>query len=402
MLFNNYLLFAGILSFILVYNISRWLLNNRIINEALLLAGNLILILQFVKEHTYLVLAGISLVVFVGARLLQKKKSKLLFAFLLSLIVILFSVRNYPYLQDLLSDTFLDFITAPVLSVQKLGLSYILFRFVHFLIESKRGTIHDSNFFTFLNYIFFFPTILAGPIDNYKNFHFWMTNKRKGYTFSLALAGVSRILIGGVKTMILVPIIIQEATDYTILVGSYGPILGVLLSLFCYSLYIYLDFSGYCDIAIGTAYMLGIKTPENFNNPYFASNLSVFWKKWHMTFSNFLLAYVFKPIIQLLNFTIRIKARLPITIMAYVFTFTICGLWHGDKINFVYWGLWHGIGLALNKIWTIQLEPKWMLSKKSFYKPASVFLTFSFVTVGWGFFHYSQQELIEIFNLIQE
>ena len=198
----------------------------------------------------------------------------------------------------------------------------------------------------------------------------------------------------------MVPILINFATDYTTLISDFSPLPAILISLLAYSAYIYLDFSGYCDIAIGTAYLIGIKTPENFNNPYNSKNLSEFWKRWHITFSTFLKLYIFKPSILLYNKVFNPKYKLIITILCYLTTFAICGLWHGDKINFVYWGLWHGIGLSINKIWTVKLKTKIPFSNTTAYKYASVFLTFIFVTIGWVFFNYSEEQLIELYKLL--
>jgi alginate O-acetyltransferase complex protein AlgI len=358
------------------------------------------MILTLVKEHTLIVLSAISLLVFLCGKMLQTKNKKGLVTFTISLLVVLFSLRNYPYLQELINESSLSFINAPILSVQKLGLSYILFRFIHWIIESSRGKIKSSDFVTFINYILFFPTLLAGPIDSYKNFHYWTQNKRLGYRKSLFFAGITRIFIGAFKTLGLVPFIIEYAKDYSLFMPEYSAAIALTMSLFLYSLYIYLDFSGYCDIAIGTAYLIGIKTPENFNNPYLSTSLSEFWKRWHITFSTFLKDYIFKPTIKLYNKLINPKYRLTVSVLCYLTTFLICGLWHGDKINFVYWGLWHGIGLALNKIWAVKFKILIQKLPHRIYQLSSGVLTFSFVTAGWMFFHYSESELITIFSLL--
>lgn len=89
-----------------------------------------------------------------------------------------------------------------------------------------------------------------------------------------------------------------------------------------------------------------------------------------------------------------------VTILCYLSTFVICGLWHGDKVNFVYWGVWHGIGLSLNKLFTVKIKPNFGRSNSYLYSISSVVITFIFVTVGWVFFHYSEAELAEIYTLI--
>ncbi|MEM9052151.1 MAG: MBOAT family O-acyltransferase [Bacteroidota bacterium] len=400
MLFTSYSTFLSILAVIVIYNVVRRFFKHIFLRNVVLMLGNLLLILTLVKEHTFIVLSVLSLVVFFVGRLLQSKRRKRVLTSALTLIVILFSIRNYPYIHENLEAGILSFINAPILSVQKLGLSYILFRFVHFLVESYRGTIRGSNFMVFWNYILFFPTILAGPIDTYNNFRYWIGRQPAAYDRSLFLAGITRIFFGAIKTLAIVPILIEPGTDYSLLLNDYSPLLALSISLLAYTGYIYFDFAGYSDISIGTAYLIGIKTPENFENPYVSKSLSEFWKRWHITFSNFLKLYVFKPSINLFNSIINPKYRLTVTILAYLITFLICGLWHGDKINFVYWGLWHGVGLAINKVFAVRLKPKLRFSASRAYNVFSVALTFVYVSVGWMFFHYTHDQLIEIFNLL--
>ena len=400
MFFNDYIVFIYITLFVIVYNLVKFFVKTRFIKNTIIILASLLVLLTVIREHTLIILSILSLLVFLVGRYLQNKKSRTLLGGILAFIIILFCIRNYPFLQDIISESYLSFINEPVLSVQKVGLSYILFRYVHWLVESYRKTIHQSDFFTFLSYIFFFPNFLAGPIDRYNNFHYWMGNTKFSYLKPLFFAGISRIFIGGIKTLVIVPFVIDYALDYTVLLPDYSPVIALFLSLLAYSAYIYFDFSGYSDIAIGTAYLIGIRTPENFNNPYFSENLSVFWKRWHMTFSNFLFAYVFKPSLSLLNRLFPRFPRMTITVTGYLFTFFICGLWHGDTINFVYWGLWHGIGLSIGKLWKAYIKLPDRVLRNNIYKICSIFLTFLFVTMGWMFFHYSQEQIIEIFNTL--
>ena len=400
MLFNNYNIFISFIAFVVLYNAIKFVSKSVILRNIIILAGNLFILLTLVKEHTLIVIAILSLLVFLIGKILQNRNSRTLLFTSLTVIITLFSIRNYPYLQDSLSDGMFSFLNAPILSVQKLGLSYILFRFVHYLVESFRNKVHNSNFITFLNYIFFFPSIIAGPIDTYNNFSFWVSNSKLKYHRSLFYAGITRVFFGAIKTIGIVPLIIHYATDYTTLTASFPPLLAIFISLLSYSAYIYLDFSGYSDIAIGSAYLIGIKTPENFNNPYISQNLSEFWKRWHITFTTFLKLYVFKPSILLFNKLINPKYRLLVTMLCYLTTFLACGLWHGDKINFLYWGLWHGVGLAINKIWSVKIKNKMSFSNTRAYHFISVLVTFIYVTIGWVFFNYSEEQLLKIYNLI--
>lgn len=393
MFFNSYLNFIYIILFVLIYNLVKRFVKSRLLNNLLLIGFNLIILLSFEPEHSIIVMSIISLLVFLVGRSLQKRNQLPLLVAMLVVVVGLFVVRNYPKVQEILSHSFLSFINVPILSVQKIGLSYILFRYIHWLVESYRKTIHQSDFFTFLNYIFFFPSFLCGPIDQYNNFHYWLGNKHVKYQRSLFFAGVSRIFIGAVKTIGIVPLIIKYATNYKELTPHLSPSAALFSSLILYSVYIYLDFSGYSDIAIGTAYLIGIKSPENFNNPYASHNLSEFWRRWHITFSMFLRRYIFKPFVTLYNKLFISKHRLLVTVFSYLSTFLLCGLWHGSTINFVYWGLLHGAGLSANKIWNL-------LTKYRFHKYVSTLITFLFISFSWLFFNYSSDQLAEIFNTI--
>ena len=145
--------------------------------------------------------------------------------------------------------------------------------------------------------------------------------------------------------------------------------------------------------------MLGIRTPENFNAPYLSGNLSEFWQRWHMTFSSFLRMYVFKPSIAFYNWIFGSKYRTLISVLGYLTTFTLCGIWHGDTLNFVYWGLWHGVGLSVYKLWGTYIKPRLRLPDNGIMTFFATLLTFLYVTVGWLFFHYNTEQLSDIFAL---
>ncbi len=400
MFFNNYQIFIYISLFVIAFGLVRYFTKLRLVRNLVLSFANLIVLLFFVKEHSLIVISVLSLLVFVAGQLLQRRNLNWLLYFMVSLMIVLFSIRNYPYVQQLLEQSYFSFVNTPILSVQKVGLSYILFRYVHWLVESSKRTIHQSDFLTFLSYIFFFPTFLAGPIDQYNNFHYWLGNARFIYNRSLFFAGVMRAFIGAVKTLGVVPFVIDYATDYNLLLPYFSPAMAVFVGALFYSLYIYFDFSGYSDIAIGTAYMLGIKIPENFNNPYFSDSLREFWRRWHITFSLFLRLYVFKPFINLYNRIINPRHRLLVSIISYLSTFLVCGLWHGETINFAWWGLWHGVGLSINKLWTVKVVEKSSFGSSFWYRMVSILVTFIYVSIGWIFFHYKANELGKIFELI--
>lgn len=396
MLFHSGQLFFSILVFILLFVGCKWIFRKGWLNNVVILLGNALILTCLVRPNSLLILLVVALVCYGAGLLLYRKPRGWLLALVLILLIVLFAIRQYPLVWRWFGEFWTHSMKKPFFSVQKLGLSYILFRLIHWLVECHKRTVRSQNFLSYINYLFFFPTFMAGPIDTYNNFHYWVQNTRVRYNARMLLAGVGRIFMGAVKTLLLVPLMLPYATDYHTLLPHMSPWGAVICAAVLYSFYIYIDFSGYCDLAIGMAYMMGIRTPENFNNPYLSANIAEFWKRWHITFSTFLKIYVFKPIISLLNrFPIR-KFRMVVSVIAYLLTFLVCGLWHGSTLNFVLWGLWHGLGLSVYKIFTFHHPVKPTRTNRII----GIVITFVFVTIGWIFFNYPDKELWAMINLL--
>ena len=397
MLFSDYQLFFKIILFVSLFVGSKWAIRRHWLDQALLMAGNILILTEIVSPKSLFLLFLFALLAYGVGLLLRHRQSGWLLGVSLTLIVAMFAVRGYPLVQSWLGNWWTDTLEKHFLSVEKIGLSYILFRIIHWLVESYRGTIRSRNFLTYVNYLFFFPTFMAGPIDTFNNFHYWLNTTRVRFNVRMLLAGVGRIFLGAVKTLLIVPLIKPYAVDYQVLLPSLGPWGAVVSAALLYSLFIYIDFSGYSDMAIGMAYTMGIRTPENFDNPYFATNISDFWKRWHITFSTFLKIYVFKPVVALLNRFPIAKYRLVVSVTAYLVTFLICGIWHGSTLNFLLWGLWHGIGLSVYKVATYGRAQGPLTPVR---KAAGILATFVFVTIGWVLFNYPIDKLLVIKDLL--
>ncbi|MCF0206973.1 MAG: MBOAT family protein [Bacteroidales bacterium] len=412
MLFGSYQIFVSIMAVVIVFFACKFAFRKRWLNSVLLLLGNVMVLTLIVKPRSLLILSLVALIVYGVGVLLHYRRLKSVLALALTVLLAFFALRNYPLVQEWFGSWW-DSVSKHFMNVEKIGLSYILFKMIHWMVENYRQKISSRNFLVYLNFLFFFPTFMAGPIDTFENFCFW-TNKislsgddsrklrRKMLAFNvrMLLAGVGRILMGAVKTLLIVPLLLPYATDYNSLLATCSPWNAVILASLLYTLYIYIDFSGYSDIAIGLSYMLGIRTPENFDSPYFASNISDFWKRWHKTFSGFLRMYVFKPTIALLNrFAIR-KHKMFVSVCAYLITFFVCGIWHGSTANFVLWGLWHGVGLSVYKICDRYLPIGKIIPSVRAQKVLGVIITFCFVSLGWIFFNYPIEELKNILILL--
>ncbi len=153
------------------------------------------------------------------------------------------------------------------------------------------------------------------------------------------------------------------------------------VGMLAYAAKIYFDFSGYSDIAIGLAGLLGVRIPENFERPYWAQNISQFWRRWHMSLSSWIRDYVFIPLGG------SKRGRLATSLNLFL-AMAIAGLWHGAAWTFVLWGLWHGAGLAIHRIWSAAVVPRVAAfrSETLGVHAASIAVTFLFVCLGWVLF----------------
>jgi D-alanyl-lipoteichoic acid acyltransferase DltB (MBOAT superfamily) len=246
--------------------------------------------------------------------------------------------------------------------------------------------------FVVLAYLVFFPAYIAGPMHYYNEFDASLRTPAR--LDGEALVDVLfRVLLGFVKVKLLAALFTPVSLEAVKASGALTP-RAVILGSFAYSVVIWADFSGYSDLAIATARLVGINTPENFNYPYAAVNIRDFWQRWHITFSRVLTAYIFVPVSRRLNAAFGEHRRAVLT-ASYLATFLFCGYWHGPTLNFLLWGLYHGAGLIVYDLYR-QAATKRRLKRKGKPQPfphaekvaraASVALTFTFVSLGWVFF----------------
>jgi alginate O-acetyltransferase complex protein AlgI len=330
------------------------------------------------------------LVAYILKRFIKFQKGVLTFVFLL--IVFIFILLKVPFLTSLISAALRrlngqSIILASALDLRWLGFSYIAFRLLHTIRDRQTGRLPDVSLAEYVVYVIFFPALAAGPIDRIEHF---VGNLRQPQPLSaddLGQAG-KRILIGLFKKFVLADTLAIIALNPTnaFQVRSAG---WAWVLLYAYSFQIYLDFSGYTDLAIGMGRLIGIQLPENFNAPYLKPNLAQFWNNWHMTLTQWFRTYFFNPVTRALR-TTRRQLPVPIIILvSQVSTMLLIGLWHGVTLNYVVWGLWHGIGLFIHNRWSEMTRPRLsnsFISSHGIVMAGSIILTFHFVTLGWVFF----------------
>ena len=220
-----------------------------------------------------------------------------------------------------------------------LGLSFFAFEFIHYQVDLARGGEPIRNPLRFALFPAFFPTQIAGPIKRYQDFDRQVQSLPR-FDPALFAEGIELILIGLFKKVVLADNLLP-LVDRVFSHPAAATSLDVWAALLAFSLQIYFDFSGYTDIGRGSAQLLGYTVPQNFNAPYLATSIRDFWRRWHMTLSNWLRDYLYIPLGGSRRGKWRVRLHLLITM-------SLGGLWHGAAWHFVAWGFGHGLALVTN------------------------------------------------------
>jgi len=255
------------------------------------------------------------------------------------------------------------------------GISFITFQSSSYLIDFYLGKVpRERNFLRFANFVCFFPIVMAGPIERaghlLPQFHQFPTIRLSNFT-----DGLSLFLVGLFKKMALAGYLafyVDRVYDNPSVCSAPALILGTI----AFGWQLFFDFSGYTDMARGVAKLMGFDLVLNFNNPYLATGLGDFWHRWHISFSRWILDYIFMPLQMYWR-----EWRYAGTAAALVITFLVSGIWHGAAWTFVIWGALHGLGLAA----TFSLERSAFYRKRApkLLKQAGVY---TFVSFTWIFF----------------
>ena len=258
-----------------------------------------------------------------------------------------------------------------------LGISFFTFEFIHYAIDRHRGTAPAGTIGEYLSFILFFPTMVAGPIKRYQDFLPKVQNPHAD-TLTNWRVGCTRILSGLAKKFAVADLM-TAFTNHLNQADIAAAQRWVLpLWLLAYGVKIYFDFSGYSDIAIGSARLFGIRVPENFDWPYFRMSIASFWRHWHISLTRWLTDYVFIPLGGSRVPRDRVYFNLLVTML-------VSGVWHGAGLNFLVWGAWHGLLLVLHRVWTSWRGPA--APDRPFYRSALCCAgTFVWVNLGWAFF----------------
>jgi len=314
----------------------------------------------------------------------SKKKKLYLIVSLISNIGILAVFKYYNFFVDNINDVFVlsgvNFQFAFLKILLPIGLSFHTFQAMSYTIEVYRGNQKaERHFGIYALYVMFFPQLVAGPIERPQNMLHQFHIKHK-FDFDLVRSGLNLMFWGFFKKMVIADRLTLFVDPVFANPVKYGG-LPILFGMVFFAFQIYCDFSGYSDIAIGAARIMGFKLMTNFNFPFISKNITEFWRKWHISLSTWFNDYLFNPLV----IKTRNWHKLGVC-FALISTLLISGLWHGAGWNFVIFGGLHGIAMTYEFL-TKKIRksiskalPDWI------YGNISIVLTFMFACFAWIFF----------------
>lgn len=268
-----------------------------------------------------------------------------------------------------------------------LGISYLTFKGTQLIMEIRDGLIkQDLSIVRLLYFILFFPTISSGPIDRFRRFDKDLKNELTKDQYKLLLYdGINKIFLGFLYKYI---IGYSINTYFIANIGfiAHSQFENHLYYMYAYSMYLFFDFAGYSCFAIGVSYIMGIKSPENFNKPFLSRNIKDFWNRWHMSLSFWFRDYVFMRFVFWMTKKKWIKNRNLTSNLGYILLFLLMGVWHGLVIQYILYGAYQAlIMVCYNTFEQFNKKHKWWPNNK-YTKIAGIVITFHFVCFGFYIF----------------
>ena len=272
--------------------------------------------------------------------------------------------------------------------IMPLGISYFVFRVLQYVFDQARGVLQENSFFKLATFLFFIPTVPAGPLETYQGFY---DKRSTSFDRPLFYKGLRRIAVGYFKKVFIVdfgtriiygPLVLDAVSNSHWQGSAHKPLLAILYAIVVF-VRAYFDLSAYTDLAIGFSCLFGFRIMENFNMPFLKQNLSDFWRGWHISLSSWCRNNVYFPVYG--------WTRIP-WLGLYASMLTM-GLWHDVTLNWTFWGLYHGSGLVVYSRWS-QFKKKWKKKhrkskRKTWYDKVVGLLgypvTFLYVAFGYAF-----------------
>ncbi|EOT51427.1 MULTISPECIES: D-alanyl-lipoteichoic acid biosynthesis protein DltB [Enterococcus] len=270
-----------------------------------------------------------------------------------------------------------------------LGISYLTFRSVQMIMETRDGLIKEYSWINYLRFLLFFPTISSGPIDRYRRFlkDEQTVPERVQYVellgkgiHSIMMGFLYKFIIGYYLGTVLLPIVSERSL---VAGGLSWSLVGYM---YVYSLYLFFDFAGYSLFAVGTSYIMGYNVPVNFNKPFLSPNIKEFWNRWHMSLSFWFRDYVYMRLMFTLMKKKVFKSRIVSSNVGYFALFLLMGVWHGLTWYYLLYGVYHAAWICLNDAWIRYKKKHKNLPSNRLTYLLAIFLTFNGVCISFLIF----------------
>ena len=265
-----------------------------------------------------------------------------------------------------------------------IGISYMSFKTIQIMLEISDGLIKEKiSIKDYLQFLLFFPTVSAGPIDRSRRFLKEINEvmPRKEY-LELAGDGVYRIVLGLLYKVVLSTYVYQMI----LALSNTGTVVYSIKYMYLYTLYLFFDFAGYSLMAVGSSNILGIQTPMNFNKPFLSVDIKDFWTRWHITLSTWLRDFVFSRVLMQVIRKKWFKNRLHNATYAYMVNMLVMGFWHGLSVSYIVYGFYHGVLMAGFEVYQKKSTFYKKNKNKNWYKLLSWFVTMNLVMIGFFIF----------------
>ena len=388
MVFNNILfLFYFLPVFLIIY----YLLNKSLKNIFLLLAS-ILFYTWGAPKFVLVVLASVFTDYYILQRMSTSKGRLMTTLFWLSVALNLAVLLYFKYMNFFVDqmNVMMGWIGSKPANwnrvILPIGISFITFQKLAYTLDVyKKRHAPFENLRDYALYIFMFPQLLSGPIVRPGQISAQIRNRAAQETIDDRLTGFYRFIIGLSKKVLIADVLGISVNEIFSLSPAELSSGMAWIGAIGYTFQIYFDFSGYSDMAIGLARMLGFKLPENFNSPYISQSITEFWRRWHITLSFWFRDYIFLPLAYFASRKLPkeryfgIKTEYFLYLFATSITFLLCGFWHGAAWNFILWGVFMGVFLIIDRLFLLKYL------KKSGKVPAIV-ITFFILTIGWVIF----------------
>jgi D-alanyl-lipoteichoic acid acyltransferase DltB (MBOAT superfamily) len=383
--FNTFIIFSVVIFY---------LFPNKYRNKVVIPLINVVFIATFLKHPLWVLPLAVFLMLgFMCVKIMEKSPNRRnIILSILGIAAAFIYLKKYAFLSFIPGISFIKTVYLMV------GLSYVLFRILHIVIDIYGGAIKEKiSFWNFFSYSCFFLSFVSGPIQRFQEFKEQQQQlDKKPLDREVVFKCFSRIINGYIKIAIVAAIFFSLHNEFLTRVNAVKYSFSMINlfitysgACFLYTLFLYYNFSGYMDVVIGVGRLLGFELPENFNRPFMSKSFLEFWSCWHITLANWFKFYIFNPLVKRLTYQWPNPKLTPYYgVVAFFVTFLLMGIWHGSSFSFLIYGLFLGSGVSINKLYDVLMR-KYLgkkaytnLSNNKIYILLSTGLVYSYFSIG--------------------